>query len=35
MFSEKEVWELLKILSVLLHLGNLKYNGEFSQYNDT
>ncbi|XP_052782593.1 myosin-VIIa-like isoform X3 [Mya arenaria] len=26
MFQEKEVWELLKILSALLHLGNLNYN---------
>ncbi|KAH3808644.1 hypothetical protein DPMN_137001, partial [Dreissena polymorpha] len=26
MFGDKEVWELLKILAALLHLGNLKYN---------
>ena len=31
MFSEKEVWELMKILGALLHLGNLEYNGELSQ----
>ena len=30
MFQEKEVWELLKILASLLHLGNLNYNGESS-----
>lgn len=28
MFSDKEVWELLKILGTLLHLGNLNYNGK-------
>ena len=26
MFSDKDVWSLLKILGALLHLGNLKYN---------
>lgn len=30
MFSDKEVWELLKILAALLHLGNLNYNGKNS-----
>ncbi|KAH3808622.1 hypothetical protein DPMN_136979 [Dreissena polymorpha] len=31
MFGDKEVWELLKILAALLHLGNLKYNGCITQ----
>lgn len=27
MFSDSEIWEVLKILSSLLHLGNIKYKG--------
>ncbi len=27
MFSDPEIWEVLKILSALLHLGNIKYRG--------
>ena len=27
-FSDTEVWEVLKVLSSLLHLGNVKYDGE-------
>lgn len=27
MFSDQEIWEILKILSALLHLGNIKYRG--------
>ncbi|GFY49046.1 myosin-VIIa [Trichonephila inaurata madagascariensis] len=27
MFSDQEIWEILKILSALLHLGNIKYKG--------
>ncbi|XP_060079316.1 myosin-VIIa-like [Ylistrum balloti] len=26
MFQDKEVWEILKVLASLLHLGNIKYN---------
>ena len=32
MFSDKEVWELLKILASLLHLGNLNYNCKYNSY---
>ena len=27
MFSEPDIWEILKILACLLHLGNIKYKG--------
>ena len=27
-FTDTEVWEVLKVLAALLHLGNVKYNGE-------
>ena len=27
-FSDTEVWEVLKVLSSLLHLGYVKYDGE-------
>lgn len=27
MFSDQEIWEILKILAALLHLGNIKYKG--------
>lgn len=27
MFSDSEMWDILKILSSLLHLGNIKYRG--------
>ena len=26
-FSDTEMWEVLKVLGALLHLGNVKYNG--------
>lgn len=28
MFSPEEIWEILKVLSALLHLGNIKYKGK-------
>ncbi|XP_060573750.1 myosin-VIIa-like isoform X3 [Ruditapes philippinarum] len=34
MFSDKEVWELLKILASLLHLGNLNYNCKMDNIDD-
>lgn len=27
MFKDPEVWDILKILAALLHVGNIKYNG--------
>lgn len=27
MFDDTDLWEILKVLSALLHLGNVKYNG--------
>lgn len=27
MFTDSDIWEILKVLSALLHLGNVKYNG--------
>lgn len=32
MFSDSEIWEVLKILSSLLHLGNIKYKGKRKVY---
>lgn len=32
MFSQNEVWEVLKILACLLHLGNIKYKGKSSHH---
>ena len=28
MFSDNEIWEVLRILSALLHLGNIKFRGK-------
>jgi myosin-7 len=28
MFSDPEIWDVLKILSALLHLGNIKFRGK-------
>ena len=28
MFSDEEIWDIMKILAALLHLGNVKYSGE-------
>jgi myosin heavy subunit len=30
MFSDEEVNDILKLLSAILHLGNLKFQGEFN-----
>lgn len=27
MFSDSEVWEIMKVLSAILHLGNVKFKG--------
>lgn len=32
MFSDSEIWEVLKILSAVLHLGNIKYKGKLSSF---
>jgi myosin VIIa len=26
-FTDEEIWEILKLLAALLHLGNVKYKG--------
>lgn len=28
MFTDKENWEISKLLAAILHLGNLRYEGE-------
>jgi len=28
MFSDQEIWDILKILAALLHMGNVKYKGK-------
>jgi len=28
MFTEKENWEISKLLAAILHMGNLNYEGE-------
>ena len=28
MFTDQEIWDILKILSALLHMGNIKYKGK-------
>lgn len=27
-FTDAEIWEILKVLAALLHMGNVKYNGK-------
>lgn len=27
MFSDSEVWEIMKVLAAILHLGNVKFKG--------
>lgn len=27
MFSDSEVWEIMKVLSAILHMGNVKFKG--------
>lgn len=34
MFSDQEIWEILKILSALLHLGNIKYRGKIEFFSN-
>jgi len=29
MFTDDEVWDILRILAALLHLGNVKYSSEY------
>lgn len=33
MFTEKENWEISKLLAAILHMGNLNYEGEFAWTN--
>ena len=28
MFTDQEIWDILKILAALLHMGNIKYKGK-------
>lgn len=35
MFSDKEIWEILKVLGALLHLGNVKYKASVVDNLDT
>lgn len=30
MFSDSEIWDIMTVLASLLHLGNIKYNGEYN-----
>lgn len=32
MFTDKENWEISKLLAAILHLGNLRYEGETQKY---
>lgn len=34
-FADQEIWEIMKILSALLHLGNIKYNAKVVKNLDT
>lgn len=33
MFTDKENWEISKLLAAILHMGNLSYEGEFAGTN--
>lgn len=35
MFTDEEIWDIMKILAALLHLGNVKYSGKISYYSRT
>ena len=35
MFTESEIWEIMKVLAALLQLGNIKYQGKIVQNLDT
>lgn len=32
MFTDKENWEISKLLAAILHMGNLHYEGQFIHY---
>lgn len=35
MFTDKENWEISKLLAAILHMGNLNYEGEFAGTNES
>lgn len=34
MFSENDSWEIFKLLAAVLHLGNVKFEGQHFQLDD-
>jgi myosin heavy subunit len=34
MFTDEELYEVLRILAIVLHLGNIQYTGKYSIFNE-